>query len=370
MFARFNYSRKEFYSILFSNIVLLYYIFYGVYYTVFPSIIFKASVFILLFINLLVELRKLKKENLPVVIFFLVLSPIAIINFFLGKIPIVTIISWFLQLGLVLTLLRTKIYILPVLLIFILYTSVVLVLNLFFGIDFNLILFSASRNMVTFIAIAILTLYYTLVIKNNSRLLFFPSVLLIVMAIAAEGRSGIIISALLFSSIFLVKQYKNPLYKLGISMFFIIIFFYIIIEFQDFFIEKLTYFSKKGFESSEREYLMNSYFDKLDFNHILLGVKSHTYPFINFNNNFHNSILLAHANFGIGFILILIFVFYRLIQKNHLLLKVLLILLLLRSLSDTVLFVKSFDFVFFFLLFCRHKNVVSDEVQPYPNAVS
>jgi len=146
--------------------------------------------------------------------------------------------------------------------------------------------------------------------------------------------------------------------KLGVSLIVISILSVLYNYLAEFINISLQRFDQRGFDSYERSLFLEGYIEKLNFATIFLGVNSNQSPFTLIDGNFHNSFLLGHSNFGILFIILLLFLIYYLTKNSfsNIYLVGLASVLLLRSYTDTIMFIGHLDFVLFVILYKMKPN--------------
>src|SRR5690606_6609913 len=118
----------------------------------------------------------------------------------------------------------------------------------------------------------------------------------------------------------------------------------------------LIRFMEKGVDSPARDILKDEYLNQMkDMSNLLLGYNYHesTYYFKEMGYNPHNSYIRLHHYFGFLFFLIipvLLFALYKLFKKSFILFICLLVILV-RSYTDTVIFLTLYDFVVLALVY-------------------
>lgn len=253
-----------------------------------------------------------------------------------------------------------------ILLIYYLYFIYILFHEFILNTDFNLLIPGGSRNYVGWLSLFLCVLYYFVSVNNKSKYSILPSAINLFISFIMQGRAGIIISFLLFIAII----YEHYLFKLSIKKLvsFSIIIVTIIVfssNLDYFFTEKLQYFENMGLDLSGRDVIWHNYFDivKNDYSKIILGVSRFEYfEFSLVNNNLHNSLISGHSNYGFFFIFFIFYVLYLIINniKNSFLVSSMVLLLLARSTTDSLLFTNNLDFLMYgmisYLLICRNNN--------------
>lgn len=252
--------------------------------------------------------------------------------------------------------------------------NLVLIYYFFLGISPSDISEYSSENIVSFIYLSFSVLIIGLYYREKSQVLITPALLSTIVSFWTMGRSGIISSVIILVGIMLLK-YKNKLNKLSISLVFIFlsIFGYYLINLVGELTQNVIYrFGERStvIEGSPRIEIAKAYFSDLDLPKILFGqdVKEHYYEGF---TNLHNSYLDVHYNFGFGGILIifiLISVLIYLFISRQYLYFILMFSLLLRAMTDTVLFGGMYDYVwiYFILIFIQDMHLKSKENQYKP----
>lgn len=205
------------------------------------------------------------------------------------------------------------------------------------------ILVQSSRNYISAIPFILLSTHYIYNIFKENQVSIIHALVLIIIAFIAVGRAGIITSALLFFLIF-IHEYKIKWLTLGLAVIIgLLIIFYDEITSHLFTTNAYLRLNKEGLESAGRIVLLSSYFEKINLFTVFTGVSLDQYPFSAFNHNPHNSLLNAHSLFGI-FSFSLIYIFFLILRKVNLI-SLIFGVVLMRALTDTLLFVGVFDFI-------------------------
>lgn len=253
------------------------------------------------------------------------------------------------------------------------YIFIMSYLILFTPVKANDIFPSSSANFVGWLALVFGIFYYLLESQQNIKTKIFPALGVLIFALICLGRSTILASTLMILAVLVKRFFTASLYTK--SFFFVLIAIFISYIFlSDFWqileLINLSKFQKKGFDMDGRELLITAYLEKIDFVSIFTGISPNQWPFTYYNQNFHNSYILAHSNFGvwaiIGFILLSILILKGL--KKNAFIVILLITFLARIFTDTLAFVGPFDFIFFYGIFylrvlLKNKKIVKNEFQ-------
>lgn len=242
------------------------------------------------------------------------------------------------------------------------YSAFVIYNYFFIQIDLNLIFDGASRNLVGWFSILLCCIYYFISKINNDKIRLIPALLNLFICILAMGRSSILTSFFLLLvilyEIYLKRlNIKRVLHSLILISFVSAVVFYYI----DFFSFNLSHLTEKELDLTSRNAIWSLYFEKISDNPIRIingysRFENMTFDFI--SNNFHNSFILGHSNFGLIFIFFIIYLIYNIVLqlKSNFMISSLLIVLLVRSFTDTLIFISYFDFIIYALLFYLISN--------------
>ncbi len=236
--------------------------------------------------------------------------------------------------------------------------------------DVNSYLGESSRNAVSAIALFLQVLYSAAYYRVHQNLPLFTPIFTLIIAIVAFGRSGIGLSAMLvvFTYLLLFLQ-SNRLSKLLVFTGLIIVFFILVQNLQQIsdFLVLYTNF-QTGLDSPR--YIMNQeYVSKITFESFLIGLDLSTIPIIHsHSDNPHNSVILAHSQFGFLYVLFLMFFalfvgYVVLVYKNTVVYGFLLLLFLTRISIDILALLGVFDFIFYFLVFCIYEAYKKGEAR-------
>jgi hypothetical protein len=230
--------------------------------------------------------------------------------------------------------------------------------------NINEIFPETSRNSISWIGLVLCSLYYMISILNEKKPKGpFPIFILVIICIIAEGRSGIFASIIFFFCYFLFNYtIKNKIsYQIIKNFILLSIFLYFVLNYASFFNEKLTYFKNAKLQNNARLILIKDYMESLDLVNIFAGVNLSSIPaYKRYNYNPHNSYIKCHIQFGIMAVLMIIFFIYTFIKgiqnKENFFLLSIYGCLLLRIMTDKLVFVENFDFVIYFASILVHVN--------------
>lgn len=222
---------------------------------------------------------------------------------------------------------------------------------------------NGSANGVTSFLNILLAIYTSLKIKLENKNTII--ITLISFYICLEGYArGSIIFVFIILLVNLIFIYYNL--KIKIKLLFILSTIILaIISFP--FIVELYQNTKlaSGFDSP-RLLILNVYLEKIDLIGLFFGVSYENTIIENlYNNNPHISFIRAHNMFGLFYLLALMYliiskIFYIIISKNFINLLILLIIfnILLRAVTEPILFPTLFDFLFLYILFLSSKKII------------
>lgn len=226
--------------------------------------------------------------------------------------------------------------------------------------DPNSIFISTSRNTVSAILLEMGGLLQICLLRKKEKIGIFPAVLVFLLSLSAIGRSGIISSGLFLVIVLLDKQAKAkkkmilPIVSILIILSFVYLFYDILI----FFLRSII---TKGLNYGEdpRDILLGEYLQAMNGNikYFFCGVNNFGVNlsfFHTMSNNWHNSFLTLHSHYTLfGFIFICLLYCSSIVfglSKSKIYLGFLLVLSL-RSFTDTIAFPGSMDVVIFYLFY-------------------
>lgn len=226
-----------------------------------------------------------------------------------------------------------------------------------FSLDFGELIFKdRSRNIVSAVLILFYILYLNLSFFHNKKISIFLTIFLLINCVILFGRSGILISSVLF--IFVLYKYFNR--KVFLSALFIFIsiafiFKFVILSYMD----TRTNFTS-GLESPRKD-LFNEYLYNISMEEIFFGRNIYDCcSEIVFMGNPHNSFLLGHMYYGIGYILILIFIIILVLLSKDFVKIFLLSIVILRYSIDTLGLFYILDLPLFSIFYLAYKTYFSN----------
>lgn len=352
-------KKKLFRNVSIADIYIIGYIILVFFNLLFPLIVNNAVVLAYGFLLFATQLKYILKQFLPI---FLIVSfslLVAILFSYLNGVPPVKPLYLIPHLALFCILIRYNINRSYIRILLYSYIGFISFNVIVFGIDPSVIFLESSRNMVGWFGLALCLLYYSYSIVKGSKIEMLSVILTLFLMLLLGGRSSIVVSFVLLLLVFFIYiRPKKSILKFGILILIPLFSIWLYSRYQAFFDEGLYRLENKRFESDERELLFFSYIEQLNFETFIMGVSSNSYPFYLWNNNFHNSFLLGHSIFGVFFLFFLCYLFYLMVvrPKSLIVVKFLILVLLLRSVTDTIMFVGFFDFILLYLLYFLYKN--------------
>jgi len=303
----------------------------------------------------LLELRSITKKYLLLYVIAYIMALGILMEFFIvsalggGN----TLVFLFSNIGIASFLLRRKLQLIGVPIIFWIFTSYFFY-HILVGTISDETILAHSRNHISVTMLFITVLYYFWLLKNNKTLSLIPAFCFLVICVWAIGRSGIIASTVLFTGLTLFgEKNKLNLTVAGIVGVAVILYF---TNWETRFIfnyDPLIQFYTKSIGEEARIDIILRYFSSLDVKSFFLGYGRTYYSEFMIGGNLHNSFLNAHFRFGISafflFIIILIALIKAVLVENKVYF-VLLLAILLRAFTDTILIPSYYDFTLYFLL--------------------
>jgi|GEM_PF-5001349 len=233
------------------------------------------------------------------------------------------------------------------------------------------------ENSSNYISITLFGAYLSyFILTKDFRLSKIHSVftfLILVSAIYAEGRAGVLLSSLLFSittTPILIPSFRNlspGLRKTIKASLFVVLIASIILGFiylyYNGFLSKLV---QRGLYNGPRLYIIYNYILQLaELNSIIFGLNVNEFSaFGLYGFNLHNSYLDVHSYFGITFfflyLAIISYSFFVFWKEGYRYFSLVLLILLLRATTDTQIFVGRFDYIFFttFMLLVISRRII------------
>ena len=227
-----------------------------------------------------------------------------------------------------------------------------------------------SVNYVSVVLIMNAILINSIERLQKERISLLPSFIALFFSLLAMGRSGILCTFLLFTSVLIINwKFFSVKKKTAFAIFILVpILIFALLKFDiiSSYIDNLAVlerFNERGVDSPSRDILKREYLNNMTFANILLGFNfSNNIWFIHYGLNPHNSYIRLHFYFGIVFLLVLGFILqngWKLLKKDFFL-AILVFIILLRSWTDSALFLTLYDFVLLILLFIpNYKKAVN-----------
>ncbi len=209
-----------------------------------------------------------------------------------------------------------------------------------------------SRNHAGFVVVFwTVFLLFHLKTTHNRYLLVFP-ILGLILSFLLLGRTSLIVSTLLVLLVFFFKFKNNRVVQFFAVALLAVGCYYLFINFGD----KLTTETNlgKGLDTPRWE-LWRIYWEHINLVNLFTGVDVTMLPLYDqYNGNPHNSFIKFHSRVGIGslsFIILFFVSIFKYINTKQYYILGLLMLLTLRALFDSDIFIGNFDFIFLILTF-------------------
>lgn len=217
------------------------------------------------------------------------------------------------------------------------------------GEAYNNILEGSSRNYLSAISIFLTINIYVQLIFREKEILIYPAIINLILCLMLFGRSGIIISSVVFLFVLYLRNIKFFLF----SLFLIFVFFILYLSVFLMYLDERTNFAI-GFESDRsiflKEYMLNI-FNGSDF---LTGRKiSECCSYIaSFSGNPHNSFIMGHLRYGLIHTVFSILLILFVLLKRNLIMLFFLLIIYSRFFLDQLGLFAFFDFFIFIVLYC------------------
>ncbi len=238
-------------------------------------------------------------------------------------------------------------------------TLYVIYFSLFQGLSVNRMFSSGSRNLLSYFALFIFSFYCLLSYINHKKIQMIPILCVLIICLLAIGRTGIVLSAVLFFawSISLINV-KLSIKKISFIIFVIVSALFIFSEevayiFEQFYM-RLDRLERYGFANDHRNNMLDHYLSKLDLINVFLGFNyTEDRYFMKWDFNPHNSYIRLHLYTGIfgviSFLSLYLFSSYYWFKKSIFMLVVLNVIVI-RIYIDTLAFFGILDFVLFAII--------------------
>lgn len=229
--------------------------------------------------------------------------------------------------------------------------------NLFEGISANYV------SVVLIMNISVLQLIQYRQNESYSLVIPFLSLILVVFAM---GRAGILILTILFVNT-LIHRWKGMGWKkrILIALLMIVPPVLLVIAKWDVFVEifntadVFTKFQKDGLVSYSRNIIINEYLDNINWKTAFFGYNFiDDYWFIHYGQNPHNSFIRLHYFAGILLVPLLFLIAIaavRLVTKKNVFIALLLLAIMVRAWTDSIIFLSIYDFVWVSLVLTSFK---------------
>ncbi|WP_404405207.1 hypothetical protein [Jeotgalibacillus malaysiensis] len=238
-------------------------------------------------------------------------------------------------------------------LILLLLPTIYFIVSILVGIDPNQVFHSTSRNMISVVMLFFTALYY-ISLNTIEKPPIIPAFMLVLISIWATGRSGVFASIILLLGIVYIRYSKSILNKIFI--------FCLLISSSVYLLNNnsliLNFFTEYRFEpdlllKDPRFEIWDNYFKNVSFGNFLLGSDwRDNILYFSGSGNVHNSYINSIIRFGFSSIVIFAYILLGLIIafKRNILFFILIISILIRSVTDTIILFGMFDFILFFLV--------------------
>lgn len=226
-------------------------------------------------------------------------------------------------------------------------------------------LWRMSRNYVSHLLIVYIALIFAIQYNQNERINVLPSVLGFFISVLATGRSGIIAALLVMLAVIMFTRSEQGRFKGSLPLIIIAAGVTVALNLNEMLeaLSNITFFerfSERGVKSPSRMIIIREYFAHLNQKTILTGYNfTNNFWFQHYGLNPHNSFLRLHHYAGSAFFVITPLLLISLIKLTfqNKYLAVILFAILLRSYTDSTLFLTFYDFIpFIFIIFAFYNK--------------
>lgn len=233
------------------------------------------------------------------------------------------------------------------------------------------VLINVSENYVSIILIMNIVTIYIVKFRQKEKIPLLPAFLGFFISILAIGRSGIITTLLILLLVIwfnwkTLSRFKKNFYILIVLLPLIVLvtlnWDLINLIFNN--MSVFEKFSNRGIDSPSRDIIKRTYLANINVTTFFTGYNyTNNYWFQHYGLNPHNSYIRLHYFSGFAFFIIMPILLISIFKlaKKHLFLGGLLLVVLLRSYTDSVLFLTLFDYVLVLLIMIAFFN----KIQPH-----
>ena len=237
-------------------------------------------------------------------------------------------------------------------------------LKIFQGISFNMILLANSRNYISALLLTVMLFYYVSCHDKTKYFLVTPAIISFLISIYATGRGGIISTGFLAGALLIIKIREIENKSLRRLVIFILIVVAIVTlvyltgigetKFQDFLQKNFSRFYLKGAGDTARSDIWNAFLEN-NKRSIVSFIFSSDTTLARSDGNLHNSFLQSYASFGLmGFMIVVIMTFRSLIigiKERDVLLTILFTTLIIRAFTDRIFFQGYNEIFLYYFMF-------------------
>lgn len=237
-------------------------------------------------------------------------------------------------------------------------------LKIFQGISFNMILLANSRNYISALLLTVMLFYYVSCHDKTKYFLVTPAIISFLISIYATGRGGIISTGFLAGALLIIKIREIENKSLRRLLIFILIVVAIVTlvyltgigetKFQDFLQKNFSRFYLKGAGDTARSDIWNAFLEN-NKRSIVSFIFSSDTTLARSDGNLHNSFLQSYASFGLmGFMIVVIMTFRSLIigiKERDVLLTILFTTLIIRAFTDRIFFQGYNEIFLYYFMF-------------------
>lgn len=224
-----------------------------------------------------------------------------------------------------------------------------------------------SANYISVVLIMNISILQLIQSRQKESLSLIIPFLSLILTVFATGRSGILILTAIFINTLLYEwRGMGKKKRITIALTMIILPMLLVIANWDAIVEIFNTasvfekFQKDGLVSYSRNIITNEYLDNINWETAIFGYNfSDNYWFIHYGQNPHNSFIRLHHFAGILFVPLLLIIsiaIIRLAIKKKFFVALLLLAIMVRAWTDSILFLSIYDFVWMSLVLASFKS--------------
>ncbi|MDX6153989.1 hypothetical protein [Marinococcus sp. PL1-022] len=231
-----------------------------------------------------------------------------------------------------------------------------------------------SENVVNFVVLSLVISIYLARYFRKKNIIIHPAIITLIVSFWSSGRAGIITAIIVLLLVALYKFNLKQKYLMIMGLGFALLIFTerLLKNLEEISISIATRGgTRESFFDNVRIEIWKDFFDELNIQSFLIGFNANDQHLFFGFENLHNSFLDGHFHLGIFMLIIyalLLISCVKLFVRKQFFPFILLMIFLLRGMTDTVIFTGRFDFIFIAILL--YTFVFIDDVSKVKNNLS